>query len=51
VSTGSLPYRAAALYAAGQAARAVRDGLDVPPSTPYTDMQAHLVRYADSVRN
>jgi 2-methylisocitrate lyase-like PEP mutase family enzyme len=44
VSTGSLPYRAA-MYAAGQAALAVRDGLPIPPATPYPDMQGGLVSY------
>jgi 2-methylisocitrate lyase-like PEP mutase family enzyme len=44
VSTGSVPY-SAGLYAAAQAARSVRDGLPLPPSTPYPDLQARLVDY------
>lgn len=45
VSTGSLPYRAA-IHAAAAAAEAVRDGLPVPESTPYADLQDRLTRYA-----
>lgn len=44
VSTGSMPY-SAGLYAAAQAARAVRDGSPLPPSTPYPQLQARLVDY------
>jgi len=44
VSTGSMPY-SAGLYAASQAARAVRDDASLPPSTPYPDLQARLVAY------
>jgi 2-methylisocitrate lyase-like PEP mutase family enzyme len=44
VSTGSLPY-SASLYAAAQAARAVRDDTAPPPSTPYPELQARLVAY------
>ncbi|HXO14567.1 MAG TPA: hypothetical protein VN871_19625, partial [Mycobacterium sp.] len=44
VSTGSLPYTAS-LYAAAQAARAVRDDAALPPSTPYPELQARLVAY------
>jgi 2-methylisocitrate lyase-like PEP mutase family enzyme len=44
VSTGSMPY-SASLYAAAQAARAVRDGTPPPPSTPYPQLQARLVDY------
>ena len=44
VSTGSMPY-SAALFAAAAAARAVRDGQPLPPSTPYPDLQARLVDY------
>jgi len=44
VSTGSMPY-GAALYAASQAARAVRDGQPLPPSTPYGELQGRLVEY------
>jgi 2-methylisocitrate lyase-like PEP mutase family enzyme len=44
VSTGSLPY-GAALHAAAQAARAVRDGQPLPPSVPYPELQARLVEY------
>jgi 2-methylisocitrate lyase-like PEP mutase family enzyme len=44
VSTGSMPY-GAGLYAAAQAARAVRDGQPVPPSTPYGELQGRLVEY------
>ena len=46
VSTGSLPYRAA-IHAAAQAAVAVRDATEIPSATPYPDMQARLVRYAN----
>jgi 2-methylisocitrate lyase-like PEP mutase family enzyme len=46
VSTGSLPYRAA-LHAATEVALAVRDGRDVPQGTPYPEMQARLVDYAN----
>lgn len=45
VSTGSLPYRAA-MYAAGEVVRAVRDGGAVPAALPYADLQARLVRHA-----
>jgi 2-methylisocitrate lyase-like PEP mutase family enzyme len=44
VSTGSLPYRAA-LYAATQAAVAVRDGAPIPPSVAYDEMQSQLRAY------
>jgi 2-methylisocitrate lyase-like PEP mutase family enzyme len=44
VSTGSMPY-GAGLHAAAQAARAVRDGQPLPPSTPYPELQARLVDY------
>jgi 2-methylisocitrate lyase-like PEP mutase family enzyme len=44
VSTGSMPY-SAALYAAAAAARAVRDGDQLPPSSPYAELQARLVEY------
>lgn len=44
VSTGSMPY-SAGLYAAAQAARAVRDGQPAPPSTPYGELQSRLVDY------
>lgn len=44
VSTGSLPYRAAA-HAAVETATAIRDGHPVPPATPYPKLQARLVRY------
>lgn len=44
VSTGSMPY-SAGLYAAAQAARAVRDGQPLPPSTPYGELQGRLVEY------
>ncbi|MGB8403347.1 MAG: isocitrate lyase/phosphoenolpyruvate mutase family protein [Mycobacterium sp.] len=47
VSTGSMPY-GAAVYAAAQAARAVRDGQTLPPSTPYRDMQTRLVDYENT---
>ena len=46
VSTGSMPY-SAGLYAAAAAARAVRDGQPLPPSTPYGDLQARLVEYEE----
>jgi 2-methylisocitrate lyase-like PEP mutase family enzyme len=49
VSTGSTPY-SAGLYAAAQAARAVRDGQPVPPSTPYGELQGRLVEYAGRAR-
>ncbi|MER7666288.1 isocitrate lyase/phosphoenolpyruvate mutase family protein [Streptomyces sp. NPDC096193] len=41
VSTGSLPYRAA-IHAAAEAARAVREGSAVPEATPYPQLQAGL---------
>lgn len=44
VSTGSVPY-SAGLTAAAAAARAVRDGQPLPPSTPYGDLQSRLVDY------
>lgn len=44
VSTGSMPY-SAALFAAATAARAVRDGGALPPSTPYAELQSRLVDY------
>ncbi len=45
VSTGSLPYRAA-VHAAVRVATAVRDGdPDLPPATPYADLQARLADY------
>ncbi|HEY2062560.1 MAG TPA: isocitrate lyase/phosphoenolpyruvate mutase family protein [Amycolatopsis sp.] len=47
VSTGSLPYRAA-LNAAVEAARAVRDGLQVPHALDYQRMQEQLTGYRDS---
>jgi 2-methylisocitrate lyase-like PEP mutase family enzyme len=49
VSTGSVPY-SAGLYAAAQAARAVRDSAPLPPSTPYPDLQARLVGYENRIR-
>jgi 2-methylisocitrate lyase-like PEP mutase family enzyme len=49
VSTGSTPY-GAGLYAAAQAARAVRDGQPVPSSTPYGELQGRLVKYAGRAR-
>jgi 2-methylisocitrate lyase-like PEP mutase family enzyme len=49
VSTGSIPY-SAGLYAAAQAARAVRDGSPLPPSTPYPQLQARLVDYETGTR-
>jgi 2-methylisocitrate lyase-like PEP mutase family enzyme len=48
VSTGSLPYRAA-IHAAAAVASAVRDGRDVPASTPYAQMQASLVHYENTL--
>jgi 2-methylisocitrate lyase-like PEP mutase family enzyme len=45
VSTGSLPYRAA-IFAATQAAVAVRDGCPVPDSTGYAHLQSRMVDYA-----
>jgi 2-methylisocitrate lyase-like PEP mutase family enzyme len=44
VSTGSMPY-SAGLTAAAAAARAVRDGQPLPPSTPYGELQRRLVEY------
>jgi 2-methylisocitrate lyase-like PEP mutase family enzyme len=44
VSTGSAPYRAG-LCAAAQAARAVRDGQPLPPSTPHGELQERLIDY------
>ena len=46
VSTGSIAY-SAGLYAAAAAARAVRDGQPLPPSTPYPDLQSRLVEYEE----
>ncbi|WP_055589540.1 isocitrate lyase/PEP mutase family protein [Peterkaempfera griseoplana] len=45
VSTGSLPYRAAA-HAAVEAALAVRDGRTPPAAAPYSDLQSRLVDHA-----
>lgn len=45
VSTGSLPYRAA-IDAAAAIATTVRDGETPPAATPYSELQARLVRYA-----
>lgn len=47
VSTGSLPYRTA-IQAALDTARAVREGSALAPSVPYSQLQASLLRYADS---
>jgi 2-methylisocitrate lyase-like PEP mutase family enzyme len=47
VSTGSMPY-GAAIHAAAAAARAVRDGEQIPPSVAYPDLQARLVEYENS---
>ena len=44
VSTGSLPYRAA-MFAATQAAVAVRDSQPIPESLPYSQMQTSLHAY------
>jgi 2-methylisocitrate lyase-like PEP mutase family enzyme len=44
VSTGSVPY-GAALYAAAATARAVRVGKQLPPSTPYGELQKRLISY------
>jgi 2-methylisocitrate lyase-like PEP mutase family enzyme len=44
VSIGSSAY-GAGLYAAAQAARAVRDGTPPPPSTPYGELQRRLAEY------
>jgi 2-methylisocitrate lyase-like PEP mutase family enzyme len=49
VSTGSLPYRAA-IGAAAEVARAVRDGRPIPAALPYADVQARLVRYEQAAR-
>jgi 2-methylisocitrate lyase-like PEP mutase family enzyme len=49
VSTGSVAY-GAGLYAAAQAARAVRDGQPLPRATPYADLQARLVEYEKRTR-
>ena len=45
MSTGSLPYRAA-IHAAAEAAKAVRDATELPAADAYPEMQARLVRYA-----
>lgn len=50
VSTGSVPY-GAALHAAAQAARAIRDGQPLPPSTPYAELQSRLVDYEKHLEN
>lgn len=47
VSTGSMPY-GAGLHAAALAARAVRDGQPMPPSTPYPELQARLIGYENN---
>lgn len=47
ISTGSLPYRAA-IHAAVEVAAAVRDGGALPAATPYAELQARLVRYAQT---
>lgn len=47
ISTGSLPYRAA-IQAAVEVAVAVRDGCALPTATPYAELQARLVRYAQT---
>ena len=44
VSTGSLPYRRA-VDAAVEVATALRDDDPLPQATPYTEMQARLVRF------
>lgn len=44
ISTGSLPYRAA-IDAAVQVARNVRDGVDPAPATAYPEMQNRLVDF------
>jgi 2-methylisocitrate lyase-like PEP mutase family enzyme len=49
VSTGSVAY-GAGLYAAAQAARAVRDGQPLPRATPYADLQSRLVEYEKRTR-
>lgn len=48
VSTGSLPYRAA-LRAAVEVTGSVRDGHPIPPAAPYPQLQARLVRYAQTL--
>ncbi|WNO76409.1 isocitrate lyase/phosphoenolpyruvate mutase family protein [Streptomyces sp. AM8-1-1] len=49
VSTGSLPYRAA-LHAAADAARAVREGRALPEATPYPQVQARLEGFQQQTR-
>lgn len=49
VSTGSLPYRAA-LHPAVAAARAVRDGAQVPPALDYRRMQDQLTGHSRTAR-
>jgi 2-methylisocitrate lyase-like PEP mutase family enzyme len=49
VSTGSTAY-SAWLYAAAAAARAVRDGQPLPPSTPYAELQSRLIDYTTKRR-
>lgn len=49
VSSGSLPYRAA-VDAAVNVATALREGAPVPAATPYWDMQASLVAFAQGHR-
>jgi 2-methylisocitrate lyase-like PEP mutase family enzyme len=44
VSTGSLPYRAA-IHAAVEVARNVRDGVPPPAAAAYPAMQARLVEF------
>lgn len=45
VSSGSLPYRAA-VDAAVNVASALRDGKQLPPATPYWEMQSRLVSFS-----
>lgn len=49
VSTGSLPYRAA-IHAAAEAARAVREGRALPEATPYPQVQAGLEGFQRQTR-
>ncbi|MFD3442573.1 isocitrate lyase/phosphoenolpyruvate mutase family protein [Streptomyces sp. NPDC058685] len=49
VSTGSLPYRAA-IHAAAEAARAVREGRALPEATPYPQLQTGLERFQRQAR-
>ena len=47
VSSGSFPYRRS-VDAAVEAVNALRDGMPVPPATPYWDMQSRLLAFREN---